>query len=676
MVLAAIVHRGLPDRTRGLRSGKTRKRTALTDLAWCLSGVLAMALAAPAWASQNQLVQPHLADGPTVSVDQLVFADLDRDGVLAPFEDWRLTAEARADDLVSRLSLAEKAGLLMHGTAPASMAYGVVGYDLQEFEKTNREAHVFSVITRLAGEPKQLAEANNDLQRIARGSRFSIPLTISTDPRNHFQFVPGASVRSTGFSQWPEPLGFAAIGDPELVRHFADIARREYRAVGIHMALSPQADLATEPRWSRMTATFGEDPGLAGTLVGAYVEGFQNGATGVGPDSVIAVVKHWVGYGAGQDGLDGHNAYGAKARLDNDALEQHIQPFRPSFAAKVAGVMPTYDILDGVTINGQASPRVGSGYNRLLLQDLLRDQEGFKGLVISDWGITNDCNAACRTGKPAMTPQDIGMPWGVEDLTITQRFALGLEAGLDQFGGTETTDRLVDAVSTGLTTEARLDVSSRRVLSLKFALGLFEDPFVDPAAAAAEVGTPQALADGVAAQSRSIVMLERGRRVPVANGAKVFLHGVAADAARAAGLVPVATLAEADVAIVRIAAPFETLHPGFFFGQRQHEGSLDFLDDSADLAAVRDASALKPTIVSVFLDRPAILTRIKPLATALFGDFGAGDDALLAVITGREIAEGRLPFALPSDMESVRAQNPGRPDDLAHPLYPRGYRAP
>src|SRR6185503_3026929 len=225
----------------------------------------------------------------------LRFRDLNRNGVLDRYEDWRLTPATRARDLVGRMTLAEKAGMMMHGTARTSGPMGVAGiganYDLDATGKLIRDASVTSLITRLGGDPRWLAAENNKLQEIAEGGRLGIPLTISTDPRNHFQYVLGASVQSGRFSQWPEPLGLAATRDPRLVRRFADIARQEYRAVGIQETLSPQADLATEPRWSRINGTFGEDPDLTSKMVEAYVEGFQHGTAGVDAAGVLAVVK-------------------------------------------------------------------------------------------------------------------------------------------------------------------------------------------------------------------------------------------------------------------------------------------------------------------------------------------------------------------------------------------------
>jgi beta-glucosidase len=549
---------------------------------------------------------------------------------------------------------------------------GARAYDLAAAEKTILGSHVSSLITRLAVEPSALAAQNNALQEIAERARLAIPLTISTDPRNHFQPTIGASVAASGFSQWPETLGLAATRDPELVRRFADVARQEYRAVGITMALSPQADLATEPRWPRIAGTFGEDPDLARDLVRAYVEGFQNGAAGIGRDSVVTVVKHWVGYGAAVDGWDGHNYYGRFCRLGG-ALDLHVRPFEGAFAARVGGVMPTYTILEDVTIDGRPLEPVGGGFNRTLLTEMLRGRHRFDGVILSDWGITRDCGESCRTGATPHTFADIAMPWGVESLSVVERFAKGVAAGLDQFGGTEESARLVEAVRAGLLSEARLDESVRRILLQKFQLGLFEAPFVDPARAAEVVGSAAFRAEAEAAQRRSLVVLENAAgTLPLQAGTRVLLHGVDAGAARASGLLPVERPEDAQVAVLRLQAPFERPHPNFFFGRMQHEGRLDFRDGDPGYEQLETLSARLPAIVAVYLDRPAILANVRDKAKALLGEFGASDAALLDVLTGRAEPRGRLPFELPSSMAEVEAQAPGRPHDTKSPLYPIG----
>lgn len=625
---------------------------------------------------------------PIVEIAGVRFRDLDRDGRLSPFEDWRLPAERRARELAVRLTLEEKAGLMMHGTAPAMGAMGAAGvgsaYDSSAVAKLVLSNHVSSMITRLGGSPAVLAEQHNRLQAIAEQSRFAIPLTISTDPRHHFQYVLGASVTEGQFSQWPETLGFGALADTAITRTFGDIARREYRAVGIHMALSPQADLATEPRWSRINATFGEDPSAVGAQTAAYVAGFQHGISGTAHDGVSTVVKHWVGYGASRDGLDGHNYYGRYATFPGGRFADHVKPFLGAFARRVAGVMPTYPILEGVSIDGQPLEQVGAGFNAQLITGLLRGTHKFRGLVVTDWAITNDCTQRCRDGVPAgerPSFADLGMPWGVDSLPMRARFVKAVRAGVDQFGGTDRSDLLVEAVRRGELNDARLTESAIRVLTLKFQQGLFDNPFVDETVASRTVGSATFRRAGQRAQSESMVMLKLSPdrvKIPLVARAgrtmRVYLYNVDSSAVASRGLMVVRELAQADVAIVRLNAPYETLYPGYIFGAMQHDGSLAFREGDPDYEAFRRISAAVPTITTVYLDRPAILTPLRDRSAILLANFGATDEALLDVLTGRAKARGRLPFELPSSMTAVQAQFPDVPHDSKLPLYPIGFR--
>jgi len=618
---------------------------------------------------------------PVITQNGKQFRDLNKNGMLDPYEDSRLTPEQRARDLVGRMTLEEKAGTMMHGTVRSTGPQGAVGmgvgYDTAANRRLIDSAHVTNLITRLSADPATIATQNNLLQRIAESTRLGIPLTISTDPRNHFQSVVGATVQTNKFSQWPEALGFAAIGDTALTRAFGDIARQEYRAVGIQMALSPQADLATEPRWGRIAGTFGEDAALAERMVRAYVAGFQHGETGLDTGSVVTVVKHWVGYGAAKDGFDSHNFYGRFATFTGPNLDYHIRPFLGAFAAHAAGVMPTYSILQGATWDGKPIEAVGAGYNRQLLTDMLRGRYGFRGIVVTDWAITWDCNERCRNGAPAgerPSFADLGMPWGVEDLSMRARFVKAVQAGVDEFGGTERGDMLVEAVRAGELKEAQLDSAVVRILTQKFAQGLFEHPYVDTAAADRIVGSEAFRAAGLDAQRRALVLLEnKGGLLPLKKGAlRVYLHGVGPEAVAGEGWTVVDDPAKADVAIMRLNAPFERLHPQYVFGQFLHEGSLAFKDGDPDFEAFKRVSTAVPTIVTVYLDRPAILTPIKEGARALLANFGVSDAALIDVLTGRGRPEGKLPFELPSSMDAVAAQRPDMPHDSARPLYPFG----
>lgn len=624
--------------------------------------------------------QPVLASGdvPVITNAGLRFRDLNRSGALEPYEDWRLPAASRARDLVSRMTLEEKTGAALHGTAPISggpMASGPA-YDTVAAATMMLTRGVNSFVTRISVAPRDFAAQNNALQRVAARGRLGIPVTVSSDPRSHFQGVAGASSAANGFSQWPETLGLGALDDPALVQRFASIVRDEYRAVGIHMALSPQADLASEPRWSRIAGTFGERPDRVGALVQAYVRGMQGSATHLAPNGVATVVKHWVGYGASVDGFDGHNYYGRFARFPGNNFSAHVTPFLGAFASGVAGVMPTYSILEGVSIDGKLLEPVGAGFNRQLLDEQLRNRYGFKGLVVSDWSITKDCLAPCMTGEPRQMPFQIAMPWGVDSLTKEQRFAKGMNAGIDQFGGVDDGQPLASAISHGLVLQARLDEAVARILVVKFALGLFENPIADPDRAARVAGSAASQREASTAQARALVVLKntRGAQMLPRAGARLYLRGVDTAVARARGYRIASEPSQADVAVIRMKAPFQTLHPTFFFGSFQHEGDLDFKEADSSLARVRDISATVPTIVVVYLDRPAILTPLVALAASLLGDFGASDDALFDALSGRVSPVGRLPFELPRSMEAVRAQKGDVPHDSRSPLYPVGYR--
>jgi beta-glucosidase len=589
--------------------------------------------------------------------DWPAYRDLNRNGAMDPYENPALPIEARLDDLLARMTPEEKVGQLLHGTLPgkgSAIGASAAGYDLDKARELIAGRHVSSFITRLVMPPSEFAAQNNAVQKLAEATRLGIPVTISTDPRHHFHATAGASTNGGGFSQWPETLAFAAIGDSELVRRFGDIARREYRAVGIHMVLSPQADIGSEPRWPRITATFGSDPVTVSRLAGAYVQGFQGGPSGVTRDGVAAVVKHWVGYGAAPEGYDGHNFYGRAVSMSDGEFARHVGAFDGAFAARAAGVMPTYVIVRGPKVNGVELEPVGAGFSKQLLTDLLRRGKGFDGLILSDWAITRDCDAACRSpsAQSPQLPASIGMPWGVEHLTASDRFAKGLDAGLDQFGGVDDPEPLLAAMRAGQIDMARIDASARRILRLKFELGLFEQPFVDPARAAAVLGDPAVRVEAEAAQRAGIVMLRNADGIlPLRAGAKLWLHGVDAGAARAAGFEVVAKAEDAHVALVRAATPFETLHPHHFFGSRQHEGRLDFRANDPDTKAIAAAARHVPVIVAVEMDRPAILTALLPHSRAILVTFGASDSALLDIVRSNAKPLGRLPFDLPRSMK-------------------------
>jgi beta-glucosidase len=598
--------------------------------------------------------------------DGIVFRDLDHDGVLSVYEDHRLSAEIRAKDLLGRMTLAEKAGLMMHGTAQTHGTYGALGIGAEYHLAVNRqlivEAGINHLLTRLDADPRTFAAQNNALQTLAAETRLGIPVTVSTDPRHHFAHVTGASSRAMGFSQWPETTGLAAVGSVELVEQFAAIARAEYRAAGIHMALSPQADIATEPRWPRISGTFGEDPKLARALVGAYVVGMQAGKAGLHQDSVACVVKHWVGYSAAPEGFDGHNAYGRYSRLTEASLRMHVEAFLDAFDVNVAGVMPTYTILKDLVLNEELLEPVAGGFSTQLIEGLLRAQHQFKGFVLSDWAIFRDAKAATLNPTQMQSPDDIGMPWGVESLTRDQRFAKAVNAGCDQLGGEEDVATLLRVIDQGLVDLARIDEAVYRLLVPKFELGLFENPLVDEMVAADIVGSQAAVMAGRNAQRRSLICLKQPTAIKP--GMSVYLENISAAAGDAT------SLDEADVAIIRLSTPHQMLHPHFFFGSRQQEGDLDFKPNAEATNRLQALSSQLPTIAVLQMSRPAVITDIIDQLDGVYVELGVADDLLLSTILEGLDTEGRLPFELPVSMAAVKNQRSDLPCDSENPLFP------
>jgi beta-glucosidase len=591
------------------------------------------------------------------------YRDLNHNGTMEPYEDPSLAVGARVEDLLSRVSLEEKAGLLFHtvitpSPGPLSEPPSAFTEELPTSVRVG-ERHLshFNVSGPL-GDPAALVEWHNRAQELAAGGRLGIPVTFSTDPRHHFTVNPATAWNGSAFSQWPEPIGFAAIGDEALVERFADIVRREYLATGLRVALHPQADLATEPRWARISGTFGEDARLSAKLVAAYVRGLQGPV--LGPASVAAMVKHFPGGGPQRDGEDPHFEYGREQVYPGGNFDYHLAPFEAAFAAGVSQVMPYYGMPVGTGLE-----EVGFGYNRDVITGLLRGRYGFDGIVCTDWGLVTDS---------AMPGGDLpARAWGAEHLSRDERVLKILAAGADQLGGEECPDVVVHLVRSGALDEARLDVSARRVLREKFVLGLFDDPFVDPDEIAANVGTSEMCAEGLAAQRAALTLIKNetlGHRpvLPLPPSARVYVQGIdPAVANRYASLAD--SPADADVAVIRLEAPFEP-RPGplerFF-----HAGSLAY--PASELASVVSLLDRAPTIVVVHLERPAVLTEIAAKALSLVGEFGASDQAVLDVVFGRDEPRGRLPFELPSSMDEVRAQLPDVPCDMAHPLYRIGH---
>ena len=392
-----------------------------------------------------------------ITKDGFAFKDLNKNGQLDMYEDWRQPFELRARDLASKMTIEQIAGLMLysgHQAVPAGYRgfgppptyngkpypeSGAKASDLTDQQKkflTNDNLR--HVLITSVESPEVAARWNNNMQALVEGIGFGIPANTSTDPRHSAQITAEFNAGAGGkISLWPESLGLAATFDAAIVKRFGEVAAKEYRALGIATALSPQIDLATEPRWNRFPGTFGEDPQLAADMARAYVDGFQTSAgkdeirNGWGYSSVNAMVKHWPGGGSGEGGRDAHFGYGKFAVYPGKGFDAHLVPFvKGAFALQgktgmASAVMPYYTIsMDQDKANGE---NVGNGYSKYLITDLLRNKYKYDGVVCTDWLVTGD---------PGKTVEEFrGKSWGMETKTVAERHYKVIMAGVDQFGG-------------------------------------------------------------------------------------------------------------------------------------------------------------------------------------------------------------------------------------------------
>lgn len=481
-----------------------------------------------------------------LTVGKLHFKDLNKNGKLDKYEDWRLPIDIRAKDLVAQMTIDEMAGLMLyslHQAIPAHETGFASGtYNGQPFSKSGaapsaisdqqkqflKNDHLRHILITTVENPAVAAGWNNNVQAYAEGLPLGIPANNSSDPRHVAQSNAEFNAGAGGaISQWPDGLGLAATFDPNIVLQFGSIAAREYRALGITTALSPQVDLATEPRWYRLISTFGESPALSTDMARAYIDGFQTSTgndeikDGWGWTSVNAMVKHWPGGGPEEGGRDAHFAYGKFAVYPGKNFSAHTDPFVKGAlqlkgkTKEVAAVMPYYTISYGIDPAGN---NVGNGYSRYLLTDLLRKQYHFNGVICTDWLITANEGAAPDIFE--------GKPWGMEAKTVEERHYQAIMAGIDQFGGNNDIKPVLAAYQMGVKEHGeafmkeRFQHSAIRLLTNIFRVGLFENPYLDPEKSKAIVGNPDYMKAGFDAQLKSVVMLKNHANVLPVNARK------------------------------------------------------------------------------------------------------------------------------------------------------------
>ena len=593
-----------------------------------------------------------------LNIDEKIFRDLNKNNKLDIYEDHRLNSNIRADDLINQMYLEEKVGQMFHPPFTLNADLPMFIYELLiRGGKLPESQILFKNISHfnLYGNPspEELAIKINKFQRVASRTRLGIPITISSDPIHEVPKGGGvASFSVDGFSKWPSQLGFAATNNPSIVKKFGEIAKQEYLAVGIRTALHPMSDLATEPRWARNFGTFGSNADLSNKMTLAYMNGFQGNE--INNQSVHTMVKHFPGGGPQENGLDPHLFSGRNQIYPGNNFDYHLIPFISAIENNLKVIMPYY----GIPVS-QTNDDVAMAFNKYILTDLLREELGFKGVICSDWGIIT------------------GRHWGVDSLSIEERYEKSINAGIDQYGGEIDTSHLIKLVSENKISEERINRSVKRILINKFELGLFDNPYVNENEVKFRVNTKENVEAGLEAQRKSIVLLENKELLPLKKNTKIFVDGLNKDIGRKYGTVTDSP-ADADVIIMYIHTVFNGnqksgLNRLFdnFLSTLFPNGDLNFNDEIK--SKIKNYSQIQDLVIVVDLNRPAILEDIKNHSSALIGTFGVLDEIIFEGIFGEFNPSGKLPFEIPSSMESVLNQKEDLPDDSINPTYEYGY---
>ena len=678
-----------------------------------------------------------------LEVDGKFFRNLSKTDELLPYEDWRLTDEERAKDLASRLSVDEIAGLMLYSShqlvpsrpmGPFTGHYNgalyeegvTIPYLLTDEQKIFiKEDNIRHFLQMKVDDAEISAKWNNELQSLAEGEKWGIPVNISTDPR-HGAGESSAEFKTSGsdVSNWPEGLGMSATFSPEICKRFAQVASKEYRALGICTALGPQIDLATEPRWMRYEDTFGGSKDLAINMTKAFCDGMQTTEgekDGWGKDSVITMAKHWPGGGTGEGCRDAHYPFGKYAVYPGENFKNHKDVFvNGAFkldgpTKKSASVMPYYTV--SWNIDKKNNKNEGNSYNEYIIKNLLREECAYDGVVCTDWGITGDADDNIDSFFG-------GRCFGVENLSEAERHLQIILNGVDQFGGNNRKEPVVEAYKIGCEKygedfmRKRMEISAVRLLTNMFRVGLFENPYLNPEESKKIVGCKEFVEEGLDAQRKSIVPLKnKNNLLPLKKGIKVYIpdryikpkknffrmmdeekHITPVSKEQSDGYFEIVNNPQdADVAMVFVESP---LTDGYLEDKGYLPISLQYRPYTAKLARkvsiaggdfreeddnrsyfnktntaynesdldnileTKKAMGDKPVIVSMTLHNPTVVEEFEKEVDGIIVDFGVQRSALFDVIFGNTTPSGRLPIIMPKNMETVELLNEDVFDDI------------
>ena len=673
-----------------------------------------------------------------IEEDGFAFKDLNRNGILDVYEDWRLSADERSADLAGKLSIEEIAGLMLYSPHQVlSMNAGLFAalaknmpkdtrenpWDLSEAQKAFlKDDNVRHVLVAIIENAFTAAKWNNNAQAFVEGIGHGIPINTSSDPRHGISGSAEFNMGAGGYiSNWPEHIGLAAAFDPELVEEFGKIAAKEYRAMGITTALSPQIDLASDPRWNRFNGTFGAGSRLASDLARAYCDGFQTSqgdseiSGGWGYESVNAMAKHWPGGGTGEGGRDAHFGYGKYAVFPGSNFEEHLKPFTEG-AFKLKGktrvcsaIMPYYTI--SYNIDEKNNENVGNSYSKYMITDLLRSRYGYDGVVCTDWNITYD--------SVDFESFISGKCWGVEEMSVADRHYKILMAGVDQFGGNKDAQPVIEAYEKGVREHgeefmrSRMELSAVRLLRNIYRVGLFENPYLDTEESKRTAGSKTFVQKGYEAQQRSIVMLKNKNNIlPLSSKKKVYIplrrtledlnwfgfpvpekNEIPIDKTLVSEYFEVVDTPEkADCAFAFIVSPSNrgyTKEGGYvpvslqyrpYMAENAREKSIASPGDNRSYKGksastcyephldmvldTKKAMGNKPVIVFIKMANPAVVSEFEGAADAILTDFNVNPRSLMDIVSGKTEPSALLPFTIPKDMDTVERHNEDMPFDM------------
>jgi beta-glucosidase len=627
---------------------------------------------------------------PLLTINNLQFKDLNRNGQLDRYEDWRLTPATRAKDLVSKMSVEQKVGFMLISTTRLKNDWSFeapkntepITADFNETDliqtinmfskqplpiaimsaagttKAVTQYHLRHFILRVNTATKTIAAWSNNLQALCESEALGIPAIVASNPRNHItrDASIGLSVGKTTFSAWPGELGLSATRDLKLVRNFANIARQEWAAVGLRKGYMYMADLSTEPRWQRVEGTFGEDANWVAKMTTEIVLGFQgNKLTNT---SVALTTKHFPGGGATEGGQDPHFNWGKNEVFPGGMFHNNLIPFKAAIKAGTSSIMPYYSIP-----NNTQYEKIAYAYNKEVLRNLLRKQLGFKGIINSD------------TGPIEM------MPWGAENLSIKERYKKTLEAGVNIYSGSADPTPLLETVKSGMVNMALIDHSVTLLLIEKFELGLFENPYVDEDAAEKLVGNKNFQQQAAIAFRKSIVLLRNQEHtLPLKPKTKIYFEAYVQKKGVNAGTayIPasnnysiefVKTPEEADVIVVWVTPGAKSLFDA--------DGSplyLSLSKNGVDTGYINTLTSKKPTVLLINYTNPWVIDEIynnktKHPIKAVLATFGTTADAVLDVLTGTFNPTGKMPFTTPVSEAAAQNQLSDVPGYLKGPGY-------